>query len=157
MKELNEYRAHLMEHLIETAKAFREACLAVNEPYSPLTEDGWTVHQIATHARDVNRLVYGLRARRTAAEDNPEFENFDGDKHIAEHYNSDISLNELLNEFVNDLESLTTFLQSLPVEAWSRESRHATFGGGFTLQTWVERGLVHIEEHLSAIPSSSNV
>ena len=157
MKELNEYRSHLMEHLIETARAFRNACLAVDEPYAPLYEDSWNVHQIATHTRDVNRLVYGSRARKTAAEDNPEFENFDGDTHIAEHYNPDIPLHELLDNLVNDLEDLIAFLQSLPVEAWSCESRHATFGGGFTLQTWVERGLVHIEEHLNAIRSRSNV
>jgi hypothetical protein len=37
------------------------------------------------------------------------------------------------------------------VEAWSRTSRHTTFGSGFTLQTWVERDLAHIQEHLKAV------
>ena len=42
-------------------------------------------------------------------------------------------------------------LRALPAEAWSRESRHATMGSGFTLQTWVERGLAHIEEHVETV------
>jgi hypothetical protein len=49
------------------------------------------------------------------------------------------------------VETLADLLKTLPAEAWSRESRHVTFGGGFTLQTWVERDLTHIEEHLKNI------
>jgi hypothetical protein len=42
-------------------------------------------------------------------------------------------------------------LRAAPPEAWSRPSRHETYGAGFTAQTWVERSLAHIEEHLKAI------
>jgi hypothetical protein len=51
---------------------------------------------------------------------------------------------------------MVVILGRLPAEAWSRESRHATFGGGFTLQTWVERDLAHIEEHLKVVQLKSN-
>lgn len=150
MKELNEYRAALIERLVSAAREFRSACLAVRDPFAPLG-GGWNVHQAAVHTRDVSRLVYGLRARRTAEEDNPEFQNFDGDAYMAEHYNANESLNELLDGLAADIESLAEMLRGLPVDAWSRESRHATLGNGFTLQTWVERDLAHIEEHLETV------
>jgi hypothetical protein len=70
MKELAEYRMNLMKRLEDSAKAFRDKCFQVKDPYAPLDANGWTVHQIAVHTRDVNELVYGLRARRTAVEEN---------------------------------------------------------------------------------------
>ena len=151
MKELNEYRARLTHRLADATREFREACLAAKEPFAPLYENGWNVHQVATHTRDVNLLVYGERARRTALEDNPEFQNFDGDSYMAQHYDAKEPLNELLDGFVASVGSLADFLGGLPAKAWSRESRHAAFGSGFTLQTWVERDLAHIEEHLNTV------
>ena len=150
MKELDEYRANLIERLVSAAGEFRDACLAVQDPFAPL-EDGWNVHQIAVHTRDVNLLVYGLRARRTAEEDDPEFQNFDGDAYMMEHYDADEPLPQLLDGFAANVETLAAILKGLPAEAWSRESRHSTLGGGFTLQTWVERNLAHIEEHLQTV------
>lgn len=151
MKELHQYRTLLIEKLVATAKEFRVECLAVKDMFAPLEENGWNTHQVAAHTRDVDQLVYGLRAKRTATEDNPEFQSFDGDKYTAEHYNAKEPLREMLDGFVASVESLAEILHKLPVEAWSRESRHATLGSGFTLQTWVERNLAHIEEHLATV------
>ena len=151
MKELKGYRTRLISRLVEAANRFREACLAVKDPHAPLEDGGWNVHQVAVHTRDVDQLVYGQRARRTAVENNPEFPNFDGDAYMAEHYDKNESLNTLLNGFVESVESLAGMLRQLPVEAWSRESRHSTMGSGFTLQTLVERGLSHIEEHIETV------
>lgn len=155
MKELNEYRSHLLERLAAATKEFRDACLATKDTHAPLNKGEWNVHQIAAHTRDVNELVYGMRAKRTAQEDNPEFKNFDGDAYMAEHYNTNEPLHEMLDGFVKSVEVLRDFLKALPAEAWSRESRHLTFGDGFTLQTWVERNLAHIEEHLEVIKKQS--
>lgn len=151
MKELDEYRRKLVERLIAGAKYFRTECLAVKDPFVPLEEAGWNTHQVAAHTRDVDKMVYGLRAKRTAVEDNPEFQSFDGDQYTAEHYNASESLNEMMDGFVESVESLAEMLRGLPVEAWARESRHATLGSGFTLQTWVERSLAHIEEHVATV------
>lgn len=151
MNELTEYRANLIDKLAAAAKDFRAACLAARDPYVPLEEGGWHVHQIAVHTRDVDKLVYGLRARRTALEDNPEFQNFDGEAYMAEHYDADEPLDELLDGFVESVESLEENLRSLPAEVWSRESRHVTLGSGFTTQAWVERDLAHIQEHLESV------
>jgi len=151
MKELKEYRTQLVNRLVDAANQFRELCVAVKDPHAPVEAGGWNVHQVAVHTRDVDKLVYGQRARRTALEDNPEFPNFDGDAFMAEHYDKNEPLNTLLDGFIQNVESLAGILRQLPVEAWSRESRHATMGGGFTLQTWVERDLAHIEEHIETV------
>ncbi|MEP0804805.1 MAG: hypothetical protein HRF47_04915 [Chloroflexota bacterium] len=150
MKELGEYRARLLQRLAASAAEFHDACLAAADPFAPI-DGGWNVHQIAVHTRDVHRLVYGMRVRRTAEEENPEFENFDGDAYMEEHYDAGEPLGEMLNDFVADVNALVEMLRKMPVEGWSRESRHATLGSGFTLQRWVERDLAHIEEHLKTV------
>ncbi len=154
MKELLEYRTSLINRLVNAANDFRTACLSVKDAFAPLEEGGWDVHQVATHTRDVDKLVYGSRARRTAVEHDPEFQNFDGQTYMAEHYSADEPLNNIMDDLVGNVEGLAQILRELPVEAWSRESRHATLGHGFTLQTWVERGLAHIEEHLATVKKS---
>lgn len=151
MKELTEYRTLLMNKLVATAKEFEAACRAVKDPYAPLDEGDWNVHQVAAHTRDVDKLVYGMRAQRTAVEDNPEFENFDGDAYTRDHYSAGEALHTMLAGFVENVEALANTLRALPPEAWSRVSRHAKLGNGFTLQTWVERNLAHIEEHLVTV------
>jgi len=151
MKELKEYRVNLINRLEKAATAFRDECLAVQDPYAALEENGWSVHQIAVHTRDSDRLVYGLRVRRTAMEDNPEFQSFDGDVYMAENYDASESLSELLDGFVGSVTALVELLRALPDNAWARVSRHNTLGSNLTLQTWVEKNLAHIEEHLKAI------
>jgi hypothetical protein len=84
-------------------------------------------------------------------EDNPEFPNFDGEAYMREHYDPKESLRSILDGFVTSIESLVEMLRGMPVEGWSRLSRHATQGSGLTLQIWVERGLAHIEEHLATV------
>jgi hypothetical protein len=151
MKELGEYRTNLLKKLEDSAKAFRDECLQASDPYASVDTDGWTVHQIAVHTRDVDELVYGLRARRTAMEDNPEFPNFDGEAYMKANYNSREPLEDVVNRFVGNVEALVEWLQALPTEAWSRVSRHTTLGKNLTLQSWVEKDLAHIEEHLKTV------
>ena len=151
MKELKEYRVQLINKLVTRAEEFRSACLAVKDPFAALEAGGWNVHQLAAHTRDVDKLVYGMRAQKTAQEDNPEFQNFDGDAYTRDHYSADESLQTLLDGFVQNVETLAGILRELPPEAFSRVSRHAKLGSGFTLQTWVERDLAHIEEHLETV------
>lgn len=153
MKELEEYRMNLMERLEDTAKAFRDECLAVPDPYAAPEPGSWNVHQIAVHTRDVDKFVYGLRVRQTALEENPKFASFDGEAFMAEHYDAQEPLDELLTGFVQNIEALIELLRALPVEAWSRVSRHTTLGRDLTLQSWVEKNLAHIEEHLEEVRS----
>ena len=150
MKELNEYQQKLLKRLGEAASEFRIACLAVEDPFTPV-EGGWNVYQLAVHTRDVDRLVYGARARRTLEEHNPTFANFDGDAYMAQHYDAREPLAGVLDGLVSSVEALVSALRKMPPDGWSRESSHETQGGGLTVQTWVERGYHHIEEHMATV------
>jgi hypothetical protein len=150
MEQLNEYRVRLLDRLEESASEFRAAFQSVKDARTPLA-DGWSAHQIAVHTRDVHMMVYGARIQRTIAEENPLFENFDGDAWMAGHYNPDEPLASILDELADSVSRTVASLRAAPPEAWSRPSRHETYGAGFTAQTWVERSLAHIEEHLKAI------
>ncbi len=151
MKELDEYRERLMQQLVETAEEFRSACLAAQKPEQPIEPGSWNVHQLAVHTRDVDKLVYGARARRTLAEDNPLFANFDGDRYMAEHYDPREPLGKVLDDVVASVQSLVKQLRDAPEGSWARPARHESMGSDFTLQTWVERSLHHIEEHLATV------
>ena len=157
MKEVTTYRTLLISKLMASAGEFREACLAVPDPFVPLEENGWNVHQIAAHVRDVDQLVYGPRAKRTALEDNPAFSNFDGEAYAREHYSPEESLKDMLAGFGQSVESRTDMLRNLPMEAWSRISCHEKLGENLTLQLWVERSLAHIEEHLETVSKATSI
>ena len=151
MKELKEYRASLLAQFEESAKAFRTECLAVKDLHAPLEEKGWNAHQLAVHTRDVDQLVYGMRVRRTAAEDDPEFANFDGETFMAQNYDATEPLQAILDSLVENVVNLVGMLRALPDGAWSRTSRHSKLGSGITLQSWVEKDLAHIREHLGSL------
>ena len=155
MKELLEYRAKLIDHLETVTEEFCQVCLAVASAFTAVDEGGWNAHQLAAHARDVYKIVYGMRIHRTAEEDNPVFQDFDADQWMAANYKVDEPLASILDELSASVKETAAMLRELPSEAWSRESSHEIYGGGFTLQTWVERGLAHIQEHLETVKKAS--
>jgi hypothetical protein len=155
MKELIEYRIKLLARLGEAAQEFRLACEAILDPYEKM-EGNWTLHQIASHTRDVDKFIYGARIRRTLIEDNPEFKSFDADEWMKTNYNKDESLAKILSEFKTNVDEICETLSKQPREVWSRESRHETIGDGLPLQLWVERSLAHIEEHLLTLKKAKN-
>jgi hypothetical protein len=154
MEKMNEDGKKLIDSLDAAAREFRKVCLAVKDAYRPIEEGGWNVHQLAVHVRDTDQLVYGMRARRTLTEDNPEFSGFDGEAYMASHYDSKESLPRILDGFVESIESLSGKLRGVPVETWLRTSRHESQGAGLTLRLWVERSISHIEEHLATVKKS---
>jgi hypothetical protein len=155
MKQLLEYRSKLIDRLENVTEEFGRACQAVPDPFKATDENGWNIHQLAAHTRDADRMVYALRIRRTVEEDNPVLQNFDADEWMAANYDSNEPLASILDELSTSVAKTASMLRELPPEAWSRESSHEIYGGGFTLQTWVERGLAHIQEHLETVKKVS--
>jgi len=149
--ELHDYRQRLIDEIAVSAKTFCAACRAVAEPFEPVEAGGWNTHQIAAHVRDVDAHAYGMRIRRSVAEDNPLFPNFDQEAWwAAGHYHPEEPLESILGEITTSITSLVQMLRSLPDPAWSRPSRHET-NGDFVMQTWVERALAHLKEHLETV------
>lgn len=155
MNQLLEYRAKLIDRLEAVTEEFRRICLAVGDPFKTTDEGGWNMHQLAAHTRDVDKLVYGMRIRQTVEEDNPVFQDFDADQWMAVNYKADEPLASILDELSASVMKTAAALRELPPEAWSRESSHEIHGGGFTLQTWAERGLAHIQEHLETVKKAA--
>ena len=151
MEQLLEYRQQLLAHLEESARKFRSACQTAVNPAVAREPGGWSIHQIAVHTRDAEKMVYGARIRRSLEEENPLFQNFDGDAWMAQHYDPNEPLAAVLDELVDSVAQNVAHLRKLPSEAWTRPSQHETYGTGFTTQTWVERSLAHIEEHLKTV------
>ena len=151
MEQLLEYRQQLLARLEESAREFRAACQAAASRTVAREADGWNIHQIAVHTRDTEKLVYGLRIRRSLEEENPLFQNFDGDAWMTEHYDPNEPLASVLDGLVDSVEQIVARLRDLPPEVWTRPSQHKTYGAGLTAQTWVERSLAHIEEHLKTV------
>ena len=150
MKELLEYREKLIKRLGEAAREFCAACESVSDPFVKV-EGEWTLHQIASHTRDVQKLIYGVRVEKTLKEDDPWLESFDADEWMTAHYNPTEPLAGILYELMNNVNELCVLLSGIPSEAWSRQSRHPELGDGLTLQLWVERSLAHIMEHLKTV------
>ena len=153
MKELLEYREKLIARIEEAAQEFHAACEAFSDPFTKVDGD-WTVHQITSHTRDVDKMVYGERIRRTLNEASPTFKSFDADEWMAANYDKDEPLSKIVNNFLENVQDLCKTLQAVPREAWSRESRHETMGGELTMQLWAERNLAHIEEHLLTLKNA---
>lgn len=150
MKELLVYREKMITRFGEAAREFGAACESFSDPFAKI-EGGWNLHQIASHTRDVEKLVYGRRIFQTLYEDKPEFKDFDADEWMAAYYDPQEPLFKIVGDFMKDVDALCEVLSGLPQEAWSRESRHEMLGGGLALQLWVERSLAHIEEHLRTV------
>ncbi|HEY2979719.1 MAG TPA: DinB family protein [Anaerolineales bacterium] len=149
MEELLAYRRQLVDRMEKSVEKF---CAAVRAAAGAAPSgEGWNVHQLAVHTRDGDKLVYGLRVYRTAQEPNPLFEDFDQDAWMAAQYDANEPLEHVLEDLSGSVHKLAAWLREAPAEAWSRESRHAVMGSGFTMQTWAERGLAHLEGHLEEI------
>jgi hypothetical protein len=147
MEELLEYRQRMVNKFAESGKLLETALLLINDPTQPLEPGGWNPHQVVAHMRDVNRQVYIPRLHRIVEEENPLFEDFDGETWMTLHYQPREAMQELITEFGEQCLTNATWLRSLPIETWNRSGKHPTIGV-HSLQWWVERLLAHISDHL---------
>ena len=148
MEELLEYRQRMVKKIAKAPEMIEVAILQIKDHTQPLENDGWNLHQLVAHMRDVNKHVYLPRLHRIIDEENPMFENFDGEAWMAEHYQPGEPIQEMASEFKEQCQSSAEFLKDLPQEAWNRPGQHPSFGK-HSMQWWVERTLAHISEHLA--------
>jgi hypothetical protein len=156
MKELMEYREKLLARLGAAGDEFCEACRSFADPFAKVDEE-WTAHQIAFHVGGIHREVYGMRVLRTFHEENPMIKNFEPEEWMAANYKRDVALEKILNEFSASIHEICLLLGNAPQSSWSRLSQHEALGKELTLQLWAERGLAHIEEHLTFLKKAQKM
>ncbi|MDO9129261.1 MAG: DinB family protein [Anaerolineales bacterium] len=156
MEKLLEYRQRFLDKLSAAPDELRAAMPRIRDPHAPLEEGGWNLHQVLVHMRDVNAQVYPPRLYRILDEENPTFENFDGEAWMAAHYDPNEPLEAILAEFARQCADAADRLRSLPAEAWNRPGTHPAYGT-HTLGWWAERMLAHIEEHLTQLSRAKSV
>jgi S-formylglutathione hydrolase FrmB len=114
-------------------------------------EDGsWNAHQILTHLRDVNAQVYFPRLEQMAAQDNPTFQDFDGEQWMQAYYDPAEPMKALLEEFQEQCEQTADWLETLPAETWERQGTHVSLGTHSFLW-WADRMVAHLGEHLAQL------
>jgi hypothetical protein len=113
----------------------------------PRQDGSWNSHQILAHLRDVNREVYLPRLEQIAASSNPLFQEFDGERWMAEHYDPAEPMAALVREFKQQSKQTADWLESLPDETWERPGTHVSLGT-HSFQWWADRMVAHIGEHL---------
>lgn len=152
-KELLDYRTRLLNRFESATSEFCAACRAAKDPFAPVESGEWNVHQLAAHVWDVDKQVYGLRIRRILEEQRPSFDNYDADAWFLSNYDLSVPLEVMLTELENRIAEIVPVLRSLAPEDWNRLGHHQV-QGDFTLQTWVERGVGHLEEHLLSVKAA---
>lgn len=150
MEELLEYRQRLIKKIATAPLRIETALIQIKDASRPLENGGWNLHQVVAHMRDVNQHVYLPRLHRIMDEENPLFENFDGEAWMAKNYQPQESIQKVATEFKEQCQSSADWLNGLPLEAWNRAGQHPYFGK-HSLQWWVERTLAHINEHLAQL------
>ncbi len=149
-KELLDYRTRLINRLESATLEFCAACRAAEDPFLQLKTGEWNVHQLAAHVWDVDQNAYGLRIRKVLEEQHPSFENYDADAWFLSHYDSSVPLEKMLTDLEQRAKEIVPVLRDLKPEDWNRLGHHQV-QGDYTLQTWVERAVGHLEEHLEAL------
>jgi DNA-directed RNA polymerase subunit RPC12/RpoP len=112
----------ILEALAEMPSRMRETCGDVSEEAAWRGE--WPLREICSHLLGAERLLIG-RARRTVAEDDPEFRTVPPSE-VKEEARSAFA--ELLDSFARQRASDLDWIRSLRYEDWGRTGRHPEWG-----------------------------
>jgi hypothetical protein len=141
-------RATTLALLRQTA-ADLERELAQTPPDQALwrPKDGeWSAHECLAHLRDVERLIFLYRIRRTVNEDRPNLEAFDEVAYHREHWNPAEPAADMLADYLDSRREIIALLEAAP--DWSRHGLHAA-RGPVSLEWQADYTIAHTWDHMS--------
>ena len=124
--------------------------LSEEEIRVPPAPNDWTVHEIAVHMRDTERLVFLLRAERILKDEHPAVENFDQEEWHRQHYQTAEPLRKVKSEFRAARRKLAQLLRSASKRDWENWALHPEYGK-ISLDWLLEHDYIHTLDHLAQI------
>lgn len=112
----------------------------------------WSPFETLCHLRDA-ALVYGIRFRWIAFDDNPFLPNYDENAWVQDRVDTSADAAEMILEFSANRRGLERMLGRLPDAAWGRTGRHEVLGS-VTLEPYVRHQLAHELAHLDQIEAA---
>jgi hypothetical protein len=115
----------------------------------------WSAFQTLLHLRDAT-LVYAIRFRFIAFNDDPLLPNYDEEAWVARAGDTVDDVPAILDEIAASRSDLVRVLSRLPDEAWSREGRHEV-AGPIVLEHYARHQVVHEAMHLDQFEAAFQV
>ncbi len=112
----------------------------------------WSPFETLCHLRDA-ALVYGIRFRWIAFDDNPFLPNYDENAWVQNRVDMSLDADEMILEFSANRRGLARMLGRLPDVAWARTGRHEVLGA-IPLEPYVRHQLAHELAHLDQIEAA---
>lgn len=152
LNELYEYRHKLMDRYAQVVDDLADFLEAFPEKRldQPLPPDGWSVHRILAHVRDMEAAAFLPRLELLLEEDQPYLARYDERRWLRENDPPSESAQEIFESYRCLRKRELSWLNEMQADGWSRTGRHPTWGQR-TLQWWVERSLLHALGHLEAL------
>ena len=156
MEELWAYRQRLLErHEAQVTDLRRRLSAWAEDRLRIAPRPGeWSAHQMVFHLRDTEIQAYVPRVHRMLAEAEPCLADFDAEVFMAGHYDPTEPLEQIVTDIEQARMGLRRALAFDDGRAWSRTGRHPALGSR-TVQTWVERAVLHFDEHLRGLDSAA--
>jgi hypothetical protein len=150
LDHLLEYRAQLIARLEQQPADMARLIAAIPEAdwHRRADHDSRTVHQIASHVRDLETLAFLPRVRRILTEERPILESFASHRWSEASYRADEPMAEILRAWSQARAEMVDLLRGRPSAAWARIGFHPP-SGNRTLQWWAERAYLHTRDHLT--------
>jgi len=156
MEELKDYIAGLIETFASQPSEFQTMLRSFDAAslHRPLEPGGWSSHQVMAHVLASESEALLPRILRILDESDPELPNWDEIGWMANDYDSERSIVEMLKAFAAARKPVEDRLAGLPLEDWNRAGVHPTRGRRTALW-WLEYTVAHAKDHLNQLAASS--
>jgi len=118
--------------------------------HPPSAPGEWSPHQVLVHTRDVEVRAYHLRLERILKQDNPQFEDFDAEGWMRDHYRASEPAEVVVKSFVAARWRVKMLTHDMTPADWERTGTHAETGPR-SFEWWMNRSIEHAQEHLDEL------